>query len=682
MFLFQRSTIIDYSALPVLTTPVLHAVRILDRDIRSRFLPVSGSPASPEGGSGGDGSASVIFLRPDSGLPEEAYRISITDCITITAGDDLGFVYGLLAISERWLGIKPFWFFLDQKLTPVDCIRLAEGSLDSPRPIVRFRGWFFNDEVLLMRWSIRNDSLEPWKMAFEALLRCGGNMLIPGTDKNSRKYRQLASDMGLWITHHHAEPLGAEMFVRAYPDKEPNYSEYSELFFRLWEEAVIEQKDYKVIWNLGFRGQGDCPFWSHDKSGRYNTAEKRGELISELIEKQRRLVLKHVKSPIFCTNLYGEIMELYKEGYLHFDSDIIKVYADNGYGKMVTRRQDNHSARVPALPERREDASGIYYHVSFYDLQAASHITMLPNSVEFVDSALTEVLDRGADDFWIINCSNVRPHVYHLDAIRKKWFGQSLGCHSEEFAADYYGAAPGVAGCLRGYADAMLAYGEQEDEHAGEQFYNENVRLLMNHLIRHRTDSLSSLRWLTGDVPLAWQLDKLFAICWKGKEQMEAYEAQCLTVSRQLPDSVRQLFDDTVLMQARLHALCLRGMLMCEKACREYMDENYLPAFLDFGRSARLYEEADQIMRGSEHGVWKGFYRNDCFADLKHTAYMLRKMMGHAREMGDNPRHDKWYREAVYPLEDRRVMTLLVNDNHMTDEELWQAFNQYGCPGY
>ena len=54
-------------------------------------------------------------------------------------------------------------------------------------------------------------------MAFETLLRCGGNMTIPGTDKNSRLNRQMAADMGLWITHHHAEPLGAEIFARAYP---------------------------------------------------------------------------------------------------------------------------------------------------------------------------------------------------------------------------------------------------------------------------------------------------------------------------------------------------------------------------------------------------------------------------------------------------------------------------------
>ncbi len=37
-------------------------------------------------------------------------------------------------------------------------------------------------------------------------------------------------------------------------------------------------------------------------------------------------------------------------------------------------------------------------------------------------------------------------------------------------------------------------------------------------------------------------------------------------------------------------------------------------------------------MRQAEYGVWQDFYYNDCFADVKHTAYMVRKVMGLVRE--------------------------------------------------
>ena len=199
-------------------------------------------------------------------------------------------------------------------------------------------------------------------------------------------------------------------------------------------------------------------------------------------------------------------------------------------------------------------------------------------------------------------------------------------------------------------------------------------RLLINHIIRNRTDTLSGFRWFTGDIPLPDQLSILFGICHKGESRMETYYQKCKDIGNQLSGHVKQLFEDTIIMQAKIHNYCLKGMLLCEQACKAYWDQNYLQAFLNFGKSASFYEQANAAMRDSEHGIWKGFYQNDCLADIKHTAYMLRKMMGIAREMGDNARHDKWYRDIVYSIEDRRVMTILVNDNHMTDQELWEAF--------
>ena len=238
----------------VKTKPVINAMRILARDIEKKF-----NKTDEKGG--------IITLFEDSSVKSERYRLVTDGDMKIYASDDLGFVYGLLYISEKFLGIKPFWFWMDQKIEKTDRVDIKPFTYEPPEFAVRFRGWFFNDEVLLLKWKINGDADEPWRMAFEALLRCGGNITIPGTDKTSVKYRQMASDMGLWITHHHAEPLGAEMFARAYPDTPASFTEYPELFYKLWEDAVKAQKDYKVVWNLCFRGQGDNPFWGNDNPG-------------------------------------------------------------------------------------------------------------------------------------------------------------------------------------------------------------------------------------------------------------------------------------------------------------------------------------------------------------------------------------------------------------------------------
>ncbi|MBQ7915506.1 MAG: glycosyl hydrolase 115 family protein, partial [Firmicutes bacterium] len=377
MFVLHRRTKIVSE---VHTKPVENAIAILQRDMNvylrrkdvyGPMYEMNKKMQEREDQQEFKGKNNEIQLVYNQELAEEAYRLTVeTERILIEAADDLGFVYGLLFISSEFLKVSPFWYWMENTQKLGKYVELEEKVYESPKPVVRFRGWFFNDEVLFMKWHIDDDHDTTWKMAFETLLRCGGNMAIPGTDKEARCNWKLAAEMGLWITHHHAEPLGAEMFIRAYPNEEPNYLENTALFEKLWEDAVIEQKDYKVIWNLCFRGQGDAPFWASDTSGQFNTPEKRGALISQVVRKQSEFVKKYVKDPIFCTNLYGEIMELYKEGCLDLDPNVIKVRADNGYAKMVTRRRDNHTVRVSSMPDPEDKSpQGIYYHVSFYDLQ-------------------------------------------------------------------------------------------------------------------------------------------------------------------------------------------------------------------------------------------------------------------------------------------------------------------------
>lgn len=663
MFIFNANTLIEYQ---IASIPVHHGVEILRRDMK-KVLKL------------GDYEPNKIELIEDKTIGEEQYIIVVTDeVLTIKASDDLGFIYGLLFMSEHFLGIKPFWFWMDQETQVLEQVAIEEGEINSPHYAVKYRGWFFNDEVLLMKWQINGDSTLPWKMAYEALLRCGGNMAIPATDKNGVKNRRLASDMGLWITHHHAEPLGAEMFARAYPGKVPSYSENKALFIKLWEEAVLAQKDMKVIYNLGFRGQGDCPFWEHDQSGQYNTDEKRGALISELIAFQKEIVKKYVDKPVFCTNLYGEIMELYSEGYVHLDEDIIKIYADNGYGKMVSRRRDNHKGRIEALPQSKTDTSGIYYHASFYDLQAANHITMLPNSIDFVNKELNTVMAKGADAYWMINCSNIRPHVYYLDAIRKKWQGEELigELHSKAFTTDYFEGNEQVAWCYNHYAKVMPQYGQEEDEHAGEQFYNENVRLFCNHIIRHQEAPLKGVYWCTGEKSLKEQVKVFGDIVRSCLTEMTAYYEKCEILSQTLTSKNKKLFDATIGLHTAIHYYCMKGLLSFERGCNAFWDKAYKEAFMALGESAEWFEKADSQLYSTTYDVWEGFYANECFADIKHTTFMVRKLMGVVREYGDNPRHYDWYRKATYPPEDREIYTLLINDNHMTDLELYEVLKK------
>ena len=643
--------------------PVLNAVSILKRDME-KTLAKTGEPFG------------AVCLKPDAALPPETYRLQVSgEAVTVLAGDDLGFVYGLLFISREFLGIRPFWFWMDQEISFLGQVRIPEGTYDSPIPAVRFRGWFLNDEVLFLHWNQRAKDF-PWHMALEALLRCGGNLIIPGTDKSSRLYAPLADRYGLWLTHHHAEPLGAEIFARAYPELAPSYSQNPRCFENLWEEAVIRQKDMHVVWTLGFRGQGDCPFWESRGEEVCDTSEKRGRLISDVIELQRRIVCRHVEHPLFCTNLYGEVLELYREGLIRLHPDVIKIWGDNGYGKMCTRRQGNHDARVPSLPGREDTGRhGVYYHVSFHDLQAAGHITTLPNPVDFVSQELTRAYEAGIREYWIVNSSNIRPHVYYLDAIRKLWYGAAVSdeSHSREFAGEYFGSNEEIARCLNSYARSLLSYGNERDQKAGEQFYNYSVRLLARQFILDKNKTAHDMILLTGQVPLNRQAACVLDILQRGMDSIEQYFQSCRETGAHLSGNRKILFESTVLLQARIHRDCCRGavffcrgFLLLESAC-------FQKGFYLLGRSAECFESADSSLRQAEYGVWKGFYENDCLTDIRFTAYLVRTLMRTVRVLGDDSRMADWYEDFVRPKEDRKVRLLAITDHHMTDDDLFEA---------
>ncbi|WP_296840846.1 glycosyl hydrolase 115 family protein [Butyrivibrio sp.] len=484
----------------------------------------------------------------------KAEQVEDQNCLVIEAAGDLGFIYGIYHISRTFLGVQNFWFWNEQFFSKKSYYEVpTDYKYESVKPVVALRGWFINDEILFDEWKPEGSECLPWEMAFEALLRCGGNMTIPGTDHNSHKYKALARDYGLWITHHHAEPLGAEMFARAYPDLEASFAKYPELFRGLWKKAIQDQKDCNVVWNLGFRGQGDRPFWADDPS--YDTPLARGRLMSDLIMEQYNLVKEADPDAICCTNLYGETMELYRDGYLDLPEDVIKIWADNGFGKMVSRRQNNHNPRVYALPKEDDKGShGIYYHASFYDLQAAAQMTMLPNSPEFVVNELMDVMAHGADDFWIINCSNVKMHTYYLDLIAKLWLGERLeeslqiaDNHRKAFCLDYYGEKlyKTAAELYSLWPKYSVSYGPNEDDHAGEQFSNHGTRILVSAFISNfnrfspgTTKADPSLEWICPADHLVSQVKFYLEKFEQGTRNYQEYLKRCQDeIGRVLKDS-------------------------------------------------------------------------------------------------------------------------------------------------
>ncbi len=742
----------------MLSAAVKHAADALRRDIEKACIKT-------------DKKGIDIYLKSDGSISEECFKVVKTGglaapedpektsrkTVVVYASGDLGFIYGIYYISRTFLGIQDLWFWKGQRISKAESYEIPDNFIYGSKPFrIRFRGWFINDEVLFDGWRDQCGENFPWEMAFEALLRCGGNMTIPGTDMNAHRYRKLASEYGLWITHHHAEPLGAEMFARVYPELEASYKSHPDLFRDLWRKAISGQKDMKVIWNIGFRGQGDRPFWADDPS--YDTPAARGKLVSDLMAEQINMIKEQDENCICCMNLYGEIMELYRGGFLDIPANVIKIRADNGYGKMVTRRQNNHNPRVPSLPAKKDDsANGIYYHASFYDLQAAAMMTMLPNSAEFVINELNEAVDRGADDFWVINCSHIKPHTYYLDLIAGMWRGESCLSGDPAAAADnftsghckrYYGtgitpnrkgssiqkavsyagtlineetAVEEIADLYRHWPEYAVKYGPNEDDHAGEQFPNHVSRILACAFIRNfcmkdpeKAEKCNELNWLTGDGSLKDQNSFCLERFERGSDNYKEYFDKCRGLRKSIEKSdipggmelAEQFGNDLVCQVEYLYYSYLGAVHICralrcclgedgtraagvvaEKVAEQtagsgiagkkegLRDRDWTEAFYEAGLARKAFAEGYSVMRSHEEGIWQGFYKNDCEADIRQSAFVAGSLMSYLRILGDGPHFYKWQRRFQNDAGGDKVHLLLRLKEHLSDEELWEIMD-------
>jgi len=624
----------------------------------------------------------IRYAEPRDRVPEysEAFSFRFAENegehnLHIVGRDDLGLVYGMLEYSRRFLGVDPFWFWMDKYPERRTAVQIPLEDYDAPESYVRFRGWFVNDEVCLIGWKDEYPpTKEVWYPVFEALLRCGGNMVIPGTDLPRHGiHAELAAEMGLWITHHHAEPLGAEMFLRAYAGKQASYHHHPELFEALWEEAIERQKDKNIVWVLSFRGQGDQPFWSHDPA--FDTPEKRGDMISRVVRKQYDMVRQKVKDPQCCIALYGEISELYKAGHIDIPEEIIRVWADNGYGKMVSRRHNNHNPRIPSLPSKEDKGKhGVYYHVTFHDLQASNHLTMFPNSARFLQNELEEAFRSGALSYLLVNSGNIRPHVYTLDLVRELWCRGfvDVESHLQQYVHRMYSSyVEDIAVLYREYYEHTIQYGPNADDRAGEEFYHHPAREIVGHWLRgQHGQPLSRLYWATGEVSFREQVGWFHDKCAEAIAGWKTFKARVEDLLPKMQPDDQLRLRDHIQFHVELHLSGCEGFAALGDAFEAFMEQRYPVAFVHASLAMWHYQRGLDVLKAAEHGHWHHFYRADWLTNIKSTVNNMDTLRRWLRMHGDSPDFFLWYKEYLMPETEKYIYLENTHRNPLSDDEL------------
>ena len=534
MFTFNRNTkFISENA----SVPVRNIISVLERD-RDRVFSNTNKP----GGSVVLVQKSMVRSIPEpeeseeqrkkeNHLAEERYKISVSaDKIVVFAQGDLGFIYGLLYLSEHYMGIRPFWFFMDQTAEQKKKVSVPEGVIPSRDFAVLYRGWYFADQTLLAKWGYNQNGTDGWNMCLEALLRCGGNTLV--------------TDFG--------EP-----------------------------EEVVQQAE---------------------QNGVYHTV----------------------------------------------------------------------------LTESPSAAVQSFENAFYYNLQTTNHVTMSPKSAAMVCGELDEALQQGKNGFWMIQASNVRPHLYLLDVIRKKWQGEepTEESHAEAFVNEYFAECEvkeEIAALYLEYPIVMMQ-AEETGEYVGELFYTENVRLFSHQLLVDKNSPAKELLKIAEIGTLSAQIQEFSEICKQQKEELEKLCVACTVTENGLRQ--KALLSSTIGLHIKLHQTCRRAARCFARGYESLAEADYERAFLRFGDSAVWFDKGDALLRGAEYGVWKDFYANDCITDIKHTAYMVRKVMGWVRELGDNPKHESWYQKYCLTAEEQEEKRSYAAENHKTDLELYEAMKK------
>ncbi len=473
--------------------PVLEAARDLAADFEKVFgkrpaVVDRQQDAAPVTIVIGSASSLVGELRPASVTQPESFAISVsranwngaapTSVIALTGADMRGAMYAVYQFSEEYLGVDPLYYWTGRQPVRRAIIEVPSTlSRTFPAPVIKYRGFFINDEDLLTGWAPAPKaegtgiSLEAWNKIYETILRLKGNMVAPGTwIFPDEPQIQLAGKRGLIVTQHHAIPLG--MNVARWPKDVPySYSTHPEILERAWKNAVAAYPPgVEVLWTVGLRGLSDVSYAVSDPSVA-NDNRALGRLISKAIATQMKIVRARNPDAQFITNLWQEGARLVQQGDVTIPQGVGVVWADDGWGYL----QDKGLVAA---------GQGAYYHVAMMNGRTNQLTEMVP--VSRIDGELGRYIKAGATNYMLVNTSDIRPVVMTARAIMDlSWKGLTPEMEDTAFyrrwsAYEFGEKAAGTVSAIYKDYFATPAHPPGEPVHEyGEQFYHTQARLLM-----------------------------------------------------------------------------------------------------------------------------------------------------------------------------------------------------------
>jgi glycosyl hydrolase family 115 (putative glucuronidase) len=596
----------------------------------------------------GEQSKLPAAMQSNAAAAAESFSIQVASLNTgqpgravVLSGPDMrGTIFAIYQFSEEYLGVDPLYYWTDHE--PLRHARIViPGSLRKtfPAPVIKYRGFFLNDEDLLTGWipGEKKDhtgiSLEVWNKVYETTLRLKGNMVVPGTwifpDDPQVK---LASERGLIVTQHHAIPLGLN--VARWPKNVPyNYSTHPEILEQAWKNAVAAYAPgEEILWAVGLRGLSDVSYAAMDPSVN-NNDKALGELISKAIADQMRIVRAVHPDAKFVTDLWQEGARLVKEGYLTIPPEVTTVWADLGYGYL----QDNGAV---------SSGEGAYYHVAMMNNRANQLTEMVP--VDRILSELGRYIKAGATQYMLLNTSDLRPVVMTTKVVMDLAYkGLPEGADSSaevyrQWAAEEFGAkaAAPLADVYKAYFAAPAHFGHPAIEYGDQLYHTETRQLALTYMIDSPLYSIPSQapKWEpagmlgervdrpAGKEWLQQTIVKEIQQCGEAQPRWDAVWTKALAVEPLVPADRRSFYRAQLLTMIAINRESNRTLFEISKAIQDAEGGQMDAAREATARALRSLDEIRQAQAAAEYGKWKNWYRGDWLTGVYQTQQVVKSL--------------------------------------------------------
>lgn len=331
--------------------------------------------------------------------------------ITFTGSDELGLLHAIYTFSEDYLGIDPTIYFTDITPNIEPEVNVKAGRIKSKPYTFKHRVFFINDEDLVVGFQMEKlqygFNLEFMEKIYETMLRLKMTGVIPSTlVLPDEAHLKLASDMGLHIAQHHAEPVGSVPLY--WPKNIPySWSTHKEYFVKFWRDAIERQKGKNVIWTLNFRGLLDRAFWDDDPNmSRKSSLQKKAEVVNQVIQTQYNLIKEVTgnKHPTVCGYLWGELRGMYTQNLLKYPENTMILYADQGYAAFPESTWK--SAKKSTLRK------GIYQHVSYHNRK--THLRVNTIHPDVIHREMSKAIQNGLTDMIVLNVGNFKEKIFGI----------------------------------------------------------------------------------------------------------------------------------------------------------------------------------------------------------------------------------------------------------------------------